>query len=389
MQTIADGRIEVSGRWLGVRGRRFVRPTLTVTFGEDGAEQRWLAELEHKPWAAEDGELWTATFPVDVDLGSASSIELAVAPDIEIALGAGAVQATRARTPRAKAAPSSRRPSARAQDLERLTTRLAAADAALERERERRAQVEEALERHRTDGRTAAAELGRVKAELELARTVQRESEAMAAELDATRRELRAVHARYEQLAGEHDRSLDVHSQLETELRERSGALESARDALDQERSRTAEALERERARRTEALEQERARGNEAISAERARGADAVSQERARSAQRLQHARAQATAPPTESYTAPGMEDEPAPPLQELEAVWPAPAEHHAAEHHADARHRPAPVAHRSERPVNPALRSRPNWAWRIVALLVIVAVLIALYVVLHSTILH
>ena len=48
------GRVEVEGRWFGVRGRRFVRPTLTLLV--DGAEQRYLADLEQKPWAAEDGE---------------------------------------------------------------------------------------------------------------------------------------------------------------------------------------------------------------------------------------------------------------------------------------------------------------------------------------------
>jgi hypothetical protein len=56
------------------------------------------------------------------------------------------------------------------------------------------------------------------------------------------------------------------------------------------------------------------------------------------------------------------------------------------------ARHdvRARPVApHRADRPVNPALRPRPNWVWRVLALLVIVAVAVAVWVVLHSTILH
>ena len=49
-------RLELSGRWFGVRGRRFVRPTL-AQISEVGPA-RALADHEHKPWAAEDGEWW-------------------------------------------------------------------------------------------------------------------------------------------------------------------------------------------------------------------------------------------------------------------------------------------------------------------------------------------
>jgi hypothetical protein len=322
------GRVEVSGRWFGVRGRRFVRPTLTLTMGDDGPQRRWLAELEHKPWAAQDGEPWIAAFPVDVELADASAVELAVAPDIEITLRAPAGAtgsaaespvAAHARSPVAKQEVDRRRPSARAQDLERMTTRLSAAQAALERERERRAAAEQALDEQRAEGRRLIAELGRTRAESELVRTVQRESEAMSAELDAARAELRAAEHRYEQLVAEHSRAVDEHTRLETELRERSGALESARDALEQERAR-------------------------------------------RSAPRR---------------TAPDHL-----PIR-LEPPAPAPP---AFEDAAPSR----PVApHRIERPVNPALKPRPNWAGRVLALLVIIAVIIAVWLVLHSTILH
>jgi uncharacterized membrane protein len=46
-------------------------------------------------------------------------------------------------------------------------------------------------------------------------------------------------------------------------------------------------------------------------------------------------------------------------------------------------------ASQRTERPLNPALQSRPNWAWRGLALLVIVGVVVAVWLVLHSTILH
>lgn len=79
-------RLMLSGRWFGLRGRRFVRPTLTLGSGD--SRQRALAELEHKPWAAEDGELWEAAFPIELDGGDPGSIELTVAPDITVALPA-------------------------------------------------------------------------------------------------------------------------------------------------------------------------------------------------------------------------------------------------------------------------------------------------------------
>ena len=62
-QWSGDDRLEVEGRWFGVRGRRFVRPVLTVQVG--GRRRRLLALLEHKPWTADEGERWLAAFPWD------------------------------------------------------------------------------------------------------------------------------------------------------------------------------------------------------------------------------------------------------------------------------------------------------------------------------------
>jgi hypothetical protein len=78
------GLLELSGRWFGVRGRRFVRPTLTVA--ARGRPQRLLADLAHKPWPAEDGAEWTAAFPWNGELADLGEIELNVAPDISILL---------------------------------------------------------------------------------------------------------------------------------------------------------------------------------------------------------------------------------------------------------------------------------------------------------------
>jgi hypothetical protein len=79
-----DGdRLALSGRWYGVRGRRFVRPTLTPLGDRDRG--RVLADLEHKPWEPEDGESWEAAFPWTHD-GPTAKFELSVAPDIAVQL---------------------------------------------------------------------------------------------------------------------------------------------------------------------------------------------------------------------------------------------------------------------------------------------------------------
>jgi outer membrane murein-binding lipoprotein Lpp len=79
-----DGRLEVTGRWFGVRGRRFIRPTLTLV--TEGGQWRLLADLEHKPWSAEEGKRWEAAFTCELDSREVLEAELAVAPDITIAL---------------------------------------------------------------------------------------------------------------------------------------------------------------------------------------------------------------------------------------------------------------------------------------------------------------
>jgi hypothetical protein len=80
----ADGRLEVSGRWYGIRGRRFLRPTLDVEV--DGSPRRMLAVLEHKPWAADDGEEWMAAFDWSGDPVALAVAELAVAPELAVVL---------------------------------------------------------------------------------------------------------------------------------------------------------------------------------------------------------------------------------------------------------------------------------------------------------------
>jgi hypothetical protein len=84
--------LEVRGRWFGVRGRRFIRPTLTAV--TDGREQRMLAVLDHKPWNAEEGETWLAAFPCSTDPAALVEAELTVAPGVTVPLPQPSVPAS-------------------------------------------------------------------------------------------------------------------------------------------------------------------------------------------------------------------------------------------------------------------------------------------------------
>src|SRR6478735_380523 len=100
----ADDRLELSGRWFGVHGRRFVRPTLHVRV--DGRRRRMLALLDHKPWSPDDAGTWIAAFAWRGEREELTSARLEVAPDIVLdlplpgELTAGTTLTPRAREPR-------------------------------------------------------------------------------------------------------------------------------------------------------------------------------------------------------------------------------------------------------------------------------------------------
>ena len=54
----------------------------------DGQRRRMLAELEHKPWAAEDGEHWVAAFTWRGERANFDEAELTVSPDLAVQLPA-------------------------------------------------------------------------------------------------------------------------------------------------------------------------------------------------------------------------------------------------------------------------------------------------------------
>jgi hypothetical protein len=71
----------VTGHWSGVRGLRFVRPTLVAE------DRRILATLEHKPWAPSLDRTWIAAFPWDRDDVDVGGLALAVGSQVTVSLG--------------------------------------------------------------------------------------------------------------------------------------------------------------------------------------------------------------------------------------------------------------------------------------------------------------
>lgn len=169
-----DHRLELTGRWFGVRGRRFMRPALTLIAA--GTRSRLLADLEHKPWAAEDGESWVAAFPLQAPTEEVLELELAVAPDIAVMLAPPPelAQLPRARVassdavvaPRTSSPPTTAAPQRNEVDTA-LEDELTAARAALEEQRLKIAQLEHELERAADAGVQLRSALSRRDAAME------------------------------------------------------------------------------------------------------------------------------------------------------------------------------------------------------------------------------
>jgi hypothetical protein len=267
LELTGEDRLEVSGRWFGVRGRRFVRPTLTLLGAE--ARPRWLADLEHKPWSAEDGETWTAAFDVQLDGRAASELELAVAPDIAVTIpgpdrprkrrrnGAGNTPAASTRdgeavmAARPASAAGGPQPAARRRELDALRKRLdeqrrhvAELRGELERAGVTKAEMTSALTRRDAAVRKLDA-LVRERDE-----AIESRDEAIRARDEALRRREQTVGAIDEAVAR---RELAIH-EAEEARRERDGAL--------RERHSMVRALERMRTERDQAV----ARRKEALS---------------------------------------------------------------------------------------------------------------------------
>jgi hypothetical protein len=457
----------VAGRWFGVRGRRFVRPTLTLR--QKGAPVRALADLEHKPWAAEDGEVWTAAFSVDEGLDGAREIELSVAPDIVVELrpkgkklarpGDTLAAGAAARAPRFKnrgvapvpeagekapereaaPAPTGRRRPSQSAELERLGARLASANHELEQERERRTAMAKSIEDERSTNRQLRTELGQARSELEVAGAARAEAVAVEAELEEARQQLRetqrgheadteALTRRHEDAtqasAREHQQLTEAHGALQDELRQQTEALEVTREALAAERAESG----RLRNRFAQLQEAGPRTGSAATGTDPAPGEGGVSRRgAARSSGQSRptpepEASQQATSRQATSRQATSQQDtsrressrrqrsrrdapqrEPDPTetqrfdvlgaQDEVErAPSPPPPSRSASRRAGQQTPEPPswtpPVADRL-RPLNPSLRHRTYWIGRLLALIVLCGVIAAVYLVLHTTVLH
>lgn len=234
-----DGRLEVTGRWYGIRGRRFLRPTLDVEV--DGSPRRMLAVLEHKPWAADDGDEWVAAFEWNGEPAALAVAELAVAPELAVVLppptGGPAKKARRAKPAgeRLAAAPP------RAQALEAALAE-AQAEASLVRDRlaaeqkawQQRVEEVEALRDESVAARGAAeAERDEAAAARDAAISERDElvstRDAAIKERDAAVAAADAARADAEKAGAERDKAVREKTALQTELAATARARDKAR----------------------------------------------------------------------------------------------------------------------------------------------------------------
>lgn len=242
-------RLEVAGRWFGVRGLRFVRPSLTVH--TDDGERNLLALLEHKPWAAEEGESWVAAFPWQGDSPDPSETELSVAPSVVVPL---------AGEPDGRAAAARARPSMRSRlDSERQRTRHLESEVAwLREEREAmaadrdRAHEELAAERQRAREQLEQLGAHEVKEKEQIRDEARRERERAARGREEAAAERDAARAGLEAAMAERDREVAARVRVERErdqaqrerdqaLHERDAAVQARDEALAAGRSALAE----------------------------------------------------------------------------------------------------------------------------------------------------
>ena len=233
-------RIELSGRWFGVRGRRFIRPTLMLIGG--GVRYRCLADLAGKPWAPTDGEPWQAAFPCDLEvLQALDEASFNVAPDITIALpppGDAGGESSR-REPAGERSWAGER-MLRTSEETAVRRQLAIVTRTLEHERAETERLQRELEHSKAELANAASRLDQ---------TV-REVGAASADRDAARRARDAA-------LREREAALKARDRAATELGEAIATRARAtaeRDAAIAERERTTATLGEERGARDRAI---------------------------------------------------------------------------------------------------------------------------------------
>jgi hypothetical protein len=285
--TAAD-RLELVGRWSGLRGHRFLRPTLDVEVGAE--RRRMLADLEHKPWAPEEGQDWIAVFTWRGEPAHFDGAELTVSPELAVQLPAPDGSAAKGASKTTTGA--ERRPARRPRTAV-LEGELAAALTEAER-------LAEELERARASHSEAGRELReRLRGEHAKIRNLE-------AELDQAREQAREQFAAAEAAAAEEAAA----------LRSERDAAAAERDEATAARDAAAAAADEARAERDEALAKLRA-------AEAERAALTEARDRARQERNAWMSRARAA-----KAGRPRLAPEPAPPPTE---AAPTPAEPEAA----------------------------------------------------------
>ena len=359
-----DDRVEISGRWSGVRGRRFIRPTLTVMTGGRGS--RALADLEHKPWAPEEGKLWMAAFSCTVEDATALEAELNVAPDITITLpapgGAGITGAKRAKPGR-----TGREPRVRRELLERPAPKRRSAARPSQESTARR---EVAAIRTTMDEVVAEKERLLQESAAEKERLLQKaaaEQERLQLELVASETEQAQLRARVEELTAELSHAVAARTSA---LAARDQALETSERSLA-ERDTAVQAQQEAVAARDAALESRAAAvamREEALNARDESDAAANAALLARD-----HALAQRDAADTARGRA----------VADRETLAQA-ADQLRNQHEDDLATRGAQLVMRNATIASGAARRHAGWTQRTIAIIVVLAVVLALLIVLH-----
>lgn len=261
----AGDRLEVAGHWHGLRGRRFVRPVLWLHRGE--ARRRLVAVLDHKPWAADDGDPWLAAFAWEGGALEFDRAELEVGRELVVELPLPG------RTPPPSTPARPRRPSELEQAREELTAATrerralqAALDTAttdageLERLRAERDRAVEAAERARADGERLVNDEYRQRERVQETadRALERARDTEAA-LDLARRQLTAARTSYARVETERD---DAQRRLAAATAERETPSDVAEAERDDARQRL-DAMERQRNEARERLAVAMAEGDE------------------------------------------------------------------------------------------------------------------------------
>jgi hypothetical protein len=245
---VVGERCQVEGRWVGVRGRRFMRPALTVVV--DGKPIRLLADLADKPWAAEDGGPWKAMFPYTIEEGQSDQAELTVSPDLTITLPAPKRRGGAGRRKSAsRRAPASRGTGVHATSSHALTLQLTELR---DTERQLRAQLER-LEADRAqamqrliDASRELREVSHEREESDAARhRITEELEVVKQELSQTAAERDAALQERDRLAADHDDVRRTHGETlranqavgvarDRAVTERGAALDGQRQAVSE-----------------------------------------------------------------------------------------------------------------------------------------------------------